>query len=325
MTRYLLSSAGRRVRLVQLLQQAFNDFSKKNFVLATDVSPYTAAGHIADAFELVPRVLDPEFIKETLNTAKKYNCEIIIPTIDPEIEIFSLNREVFRSSGIDPWVSSVETTKLGFDKLLFHNWLIDNGFPSIPTWDIQDLEHISQTGKIVAKPRSGSSSIGVIFEENINYLDTSKLSSDYIIQEFVRGFEITVDFAVGNTGEVLGVIPRRRIEIRAGEVSKAVTIFDARIEELVFSIAKKLPGAYGVLNIQLLYDPEKDKYLVLELNPRFGGGYPLSHVAGGNLIEAMHTGRPKKYNKDWDAGTLMLRYDSEICLQDDSFKVSLWK
>lgn len=325
MARYLLSSAGRRGRLVQLLQQQLIGSSQRNFVLATDVSLYSAAGHLSDAFELVPRVLDPQFIEETLKFGKKHNCEIVIPTIDPEIEVFSKNRDLFNSSGIDLWISSVETTQLGFDKLLFHNWLIDNGFPSIPSWGIQQTGQITHRRKIVAKPRSGSSSIGVIIEENIEYLETSKLSSDYMIQEFINGFEITVDFAVSRSGEVLGVIPRRRLEIRAGEVSKGVTIYDPRIEELVVSIAKQLPGAYGVLNIQLLFDTQQDKYFVLELNPRFGGGYPLSHEAGGNLIEAMHTGIPKKFGEDWDAGIVMLRYDSEVCYKDDSFRVSPWK
>lgn len=325
MARYLLSSAGRRGRLVQLLKQPLQDSSQNNFVLSTDVSPYSAAGHLSDAFEQVPRVLDPNFIQETLKFAKKHNCEIIIPTIDPEIEIFSKNRDVFRSAGIDLWISSVETTQLGFDKLLFHNWLIKNGFPSIPTWGVDQAKQITYQGKIVAKPRTGSSSIGVRVEENIESLEISGLPSDYMIQEFIDGIEITVDFAVSISGEVLGVVPRRRLEIRAGEVSKGVTIYDPRIEELVTSIAKKLPTAYGILNIQLLFDPEQDRYFVLELNPRFGGGYPLSHEAGGNFIEAMHTGLPKKFGRDWDAGLVMLRYDSEICFNDDSFKVSPWK
>lgn len=324
MKRFLVSSAGRRGRLVQLLQQTENN-SKTNFVLATDASSFAAAGHIADAFEIVPRVDDPEFIPQTLKHAVKHSCGVVIPTIDPEIELFSKNRDVFESSNIDIWASSIETTRLGFDKYLFHEWLIKNDFPSIPTWNFEEFDQITPETKMVAKPRSGSSSIGVYVYESPNQLHRENLTSNYIFQKFIQGIEVTVDFAVSKTGEVLGIIPRRRLETRAGEVSKGVTIYDSKIERLVSNIATTLPGAYGILNIQLILDPITKSISVLELNPRFGGGYPLAHISGGNLIKAMNTNRPIKYGKDWTDGKVMLRYDSEVCFNDDSFKESPWQ
>lgn len=293
-------------------------------MLATDASQLSAAGHIADAFEQVPSVDNSSFIEQTLSAAVKHSCEVIIPTIDPEIEKFATNREFFAAAGIDIWASSIQTTRLGFDKLLFHQWLIENNFPSIPTWDYNEFEAVTSGLKLVAKPRSGSSSVGVVFADSKKNIQLEDLTPDYLFQEFVSGIEVTVDFAVGKLGQVLGIVPRRRIETRAGEVSKGVTVYDKKIEELVSKIASTLPGAYGVLNIQLIIDPDSNKLFVLELNPRFGGGYPLAHLSGGNLIQAMKTCQPIKHGKDWIDGTVMLRFDSEVCFEDDLYKESPW-
>ncbi|WP_373457650.1 ATP-grasp domain-containing protein [Microbacterium murale] len=310
---WLLSSAGRRGSLVTLLQQQPLHVERSR-VVATDVSLLSAAGRLADEFEQVPPVRDPEFISRTLAIAVEHNVGVIIPTIDPEIEVYANHRDVFSQQGIDIWVSSPEVTRLGWDKWSLYRWLRERGLPTVDTFEVTDLPEGSLTGPVVAKPRSGSSGIGVVIADSIELLDLEGLDESYIVQSKAPGFEVTVDFAVGLSGRVLAIVPRRRIEVRGGEVSKGVTVDYPAVIDVARKVANQLPGAYGALNVQVFYDPAGGEINIIEINPRFGGGYPLAHLAGANFFDALlRDGRGEHVEElKWEAGTLLLRYDTEV-------------
>lgn len=307
---WLVSSAGRRGSLVRILQQ----LSPGSRVVATDRSQLSAAGHLADAFEQVPSATDEEFIPRTLDIATRYGVDVIIPTIDPEIEVYAKNRDLFAAHGIDVWVSTPEVSRLGWDKWELYRWLREQGLPTVDTVQISDLPMAGLQGPVVAKPRSGSAGIGVLIADSTEDLDPSKLDIGYIVQSRAPGVEVTVDFAVGGDGRVLGIVPRRRIEVRGGEVSKGVTVDYPAVIETARAVAERLPGAYGALNVQVFYDPSTEDVKVIEINPRFGGGYPLTHLAGANFIDALlRSARGEKFEElKWSSGTLLLRYDSEV-------------
>lgn len=323
MTNWLVSSGGRRGALVNILRAVG---SGENRVAVIDNSSFSAAGRLADDFEIVPKVNDPDFCTAVLEIAQRLGTDVIIPTIDPEIGVYADNVELFRAAGVDVWVSSADVAKLGFDKWLLFNWLRDRNFPTMDTVELHNVSSVDWAGAAVAKPRSGSSSVGVHFLKSTADLRGLDLSPDYIVQPLVTGIEVTVDFAVDHEGRCLGVVPRRRLEIRGGEVSKGVTVFSKEIIGLVESIATELPRAFGVLNLQLFIDPSSRQMNIIEINPRFGGGYPLAHAAGGDLISAMLRsrggGRPKAIN--WRPGTVMLRYDESVTFADNTFGANPW-
>lgn len=323
MTNWLISSGGRRGALVNILR---GSGLGQNRIAVIDNSAFSAAGRLADNFELVPRVDDPEYCRIVLEIAKRLRTEVIIPTIDPEIAVYAKNADYFRAAGVDVWVSSPEVADLGFDKWQLFQWLRHQGFPTMDTVEIDNISSVRWSGPIVAKPRSGSSSIGVRHLNSIQELYGLELSSDYIVQPRVSGFEVTVDFAVDRAGRCLGIIPRRRLEVRGGEVSKGVTVFSEEIISLVQSVVGQLPRAYGVLNLQLFFEPSTRQMNIIEINPRFGGGYPLSHSAGADLVSALlgsHSGSAIPM-VDWAPGTVMLRYDESVVYCDDSFGQNPW-
>ncbi len=276
----------------------------------------SAAGHLADTFELVPSVGDDEFIARTLDIALRHGVDVIIPTIDPEIEVFANHRQVFAEHGIDVWVSTPEVSRLGWDKWELYLWLRERGLPTVDTFQISDLPGATMHGPVVAKPRSGSAGIGVLFAETADELDSSSLDISYIVQSRAPGVEVTVDFAVGREGRVLGVVPRRRIEVRGGEVSKGVTVDYPAVIQTARAVAESLPGAYGALNVQVFYEPSTEEINVIEINPRFGGGYPLTHLAGANFFDALTRSARGEVVEDleWSPGTLLLRYDAEVAV-----------
>jgi carbamoyl-phosphate synthase large subunit len=321
---WLLSSGGRRGALVHLLRQQ-RDFAPER-VVVSDASRLSAAGRLADEFEIVPRVLSDEFITETLRISRKHHCSIVIPTIDPEIEVYAKARDEFSRQGTDVWVSSQEVSRIGWDKWELYQWLRRTGFPTMETQEVRNVDSALMTGKVVAKPRTGSSSIGVIIADSLGGLGHDVLADDYIVQAFAPGIEVTVDVGVDRWGRVLATIPRRRLEVRAGEVSKGVTISASEIEELVRDLVTRLPGAYGILNVQVIYDPTTKALSVLEINPRIGGGYPLSHAAGGDLIGSLlrgTEGSPAPVH--WRPGEVMLRFDDATFFLDGDYAVNPWR
>jgi carbamoyl-phosphate synthase large subunit len=148
-----------------------------------------------------------------------------------------------------------------------------------------------------------------------------------VVQATAPGDEYTVDVLVQRDGRCVCTVPRRRLEVRAGEVSKGVTVRNAAIEHLTKDVAERLPGAYGVLNIQLFHDPATGNVQVIEINPRFGGGYPLSQRAGAPLARWLLeevAGLPSSAtNQEWRAGVVMLRFDDAVFVDAGQVGVSV--
>lgn len=312
---WLLSSGGRRGALVGILKSASLDGSPAK-VITVDYSRLSAAGILSDEFHTVPKVTESSFIPEVLSICVNSGVNVVIPTIDPEISVYASSKSEFLTKGIDVWVSSPEVTELGWDKWKLHNWLIQSGFPSPKTVEYKENLDSGFQGKVIAKPRNGSSSIGIHKANSIQDLHQLNLDTSYIVQEVIDGDEITVDFAVDKFGRYLGCVPRKRLEVRSGEVSKGVTTKIPIVEKLVHDLAVSLPGAYGVLNVQIFHDKETDKLTILEINPRFGGGYPLSHASGADFVTALlasNEGIPKKIN--WRPNIAMIRYDEAVFIE----------
>jgi carbamoyl-phosphate synthase large subunit len=327
---WLLSSGGRRGALVQLLRR-FPAGRTDNQVVVVDASALSAAGRLADSFELVPHADSPDFIDEVLRVAKTHHADIIIPTIDPELEVYARHRERFLAADVGIWVSGPEVARLGADKWDLYRWLTSKGFPTITTAQVITVQADSATaaamsGPVVAKPRSGSSSIGMITADSIADIDLHSLGAEYLIQQRAPGVELTVDFAVDRAGQFLGAVPRRRLEVRAGEVSKAVTVKVPAVQELVRELALTLPDAYGVLNVQIFFEPDSGAINIIEINPRFGGGYPLSHEAGADFITALlRSDQGQTALVSWEPGTVMVRYDDAAFYRSRTFAQDPWQ
>ncbi len=310
-TNWLVSSAGRRGHLVAILREAA-EISGGGSVIAVDASPLSAAGLLADEFELVPRVDEPAFVRRILEICEQYSIQHIVPTIDPELPVYAAARRYLESSGHEVWVSSPEVVALGADKWLFHRWLRQHGLGSPATVEIRDRSAVLIGGPVVAKPRNGSASIGLIRAPHVRDLPVDEIGDDYLIQQVALGYEVTVDFAVDRLGNLLGLSARRRLEVRAGEVSKAVTIDHPELRSEVEHLVALLPGAFGVLNVQAIVDDEGGTITFIELNPRFGGGFPLSWHAGARWPLSLLNVDQQAPRNDVRPGVVMLRYDQAV-------------
>ena len=312
--RFLVSSAGRRGELVEILRQVPELLGRQGAVFAIDRSPLTAAGWLADGLDLVPPIHSEDFIDAVLDVCKRREITHLIPTIDTELQKYAEARERFRSAGVSVWVSAPETVRIARDKRFTHQWLTANGFPTVHQWRLSDAYDVDLTYPLIAKPAQGSSSVGLAVVRDATHLATLDRSLDYVVESVAPGVEHTIDVLVDRHGICQCAVPRRRLETRAGEVSKGLTVRDEDLISLGSRVAEALPGAFGILNIQVFKDPSSRACAVIEINARVGGGFPLTWAAGAHLPAwlAEHLGGVANPTSKlaWREDLLMLRYDA---------------
>ena len=317
----LVSSAGRRVALVRGFQRALVEIAVEGRVLAADMSTQSAAFHTSDLGIVVPHCLDEQFIPSMLQLCARERVRLLVPTIDTELPTYAAHRGAFAEIGTQVLVSSPEVIALCADKRLTHTFLIQNDIPTVRQVTILagEVGACDIPPPLVVKPASGSASKGVRIVKDALDLPGVVRDGSHVAQAVAPGHEYTIDAYVDDSGACRCAVPRRRIEVRAGEVSKAVTVRSAALTQIANRVVAALPGPRGVLTIQVFWDESSDEVNVIEINPRFGGGYPLSLAAGADfprwLVESVLGREPAIGQEAWLDGLLMLRYDDAVYIQ----------
>lgn len=315
----LLTSAGRRVGLLRSLQQAAGTLlGPSTRVIAADLRPeLSAACALADAAFALPRVGDPGYADALLKLCRDEDVSLVIPTIDPELPVLARERQRFGASGIELLVSDAPLVTACRDKRLTATLFAGIGLPSPSLLDPAAL-----CFPCFLKPVDGSCSQGVRAIESADHLTPAELRDPRnIFQELIPRCwqEYTVDAWFGRDGRLLAMVPRERLEVRGGEISKGITRRDGVIP-LLRPCLERLKGARGCLTVQVFATAGRDRLLGVEINPRFGGGYPLSHAAGAAfpemLIREWLLGETLVWRDDWRADLLMLRYDAMVLRPD---------
>ena len=304
--RVLITSVGRRVSLVKNFQKHCKVYTCE---MNPDLSP---AAHISDKYFKVPRVTDENYLGELKKICKENDIKIVIPTIDTELSILAQAKEEFLKEGILIAISTSEICDTFYLKTTTEKFFTKNNFLTPKSVDIKTAKY-----PLFAKLDNSSCSIGAMKVEN--YEIAKNLQGNYVFQEFIEGVEYTCDVFFDKNSEIKCIVPRERIEVRAGEVSKARTNKDKTIINEIKKLEPYLKGAYGCLTIQLF--KTADKIYFIEINPRFGGGYPLSFLAGADFAKMLiddYLGKKLDYFEDWRDNLIMLRYDAEVIVDGNS-------
>lgn len=315
----LMSSAGRRVALLRIFREAMRSLGLDGRVIASDLVATAPAFHDADLGLLVPRVSAPDYVERTLALCREHAVDLVIPLIDPELPVLAAARPLFEAQGTEVHVGSPESVAIGEDKVKTHAWLVAAGIPTVTQAKVADvLAGADHEFPAIVKPSQGSCSVGV---QRVNDRDGLRAATrttpggEWLIQSIAGGHEYTVDLYIDRNGTPRCAIPRRRLEVRGGEVSKAVTVRLQPVVDLAMAAAAALPGARGVVNVQIFHHPGSGELAMIELNPRFGGGYPLAWQAGARypqwLIEEQ-LGLPSTITDRWEEGLAMLRFDDAV-------------
>jgi len=315
----LVLSAGRRVSLLQ----GFMDAAKKlaphspRQVFAADMAPrLSAACQLADAHFSLPAARAQAYPAALKALCAAQNIGLVIPTIDTELPILATLRGAFARQGTAIVVSTEALVAECADKRRTGALFSRANFPTPPLYPADALRF-----PLLVKPYDGALSQGVRVLENANQLTPQILNNPknifcaYIDPE--THSEFTIDLYFDRQSTLKCVVPRRRIEVRGGEVAKAVAEKNELVG-LMFERFATLKGARGCLTFQLFRHNKTRAAYAIEINPRFGGGYPLSRHAGADfqawLIAEYLEGRAIKRFEGWQDQTMMLRYDAEVIL-----------
>ena len=325
MSRYniLILSAGRRVELVQCFQQAARKLQIKSNVFAGDCSATAPALYFADEKCLMPRIDEADYVDFIVKYCNLHNIVLVVPTIDPELLILAKRKNHIESnSKAKVLISDIELIEICRDKLRTQLFFEENGFGSPKMFPADEINKGELQYPLFIKPRSGSSSINTFKAVNFEELNFYRnIVHEPIIQEYVNGEEYTVDVFLDFDGNVITIVPRLRIAIRGGEISKGKIVKDRNIIEDVHRLMQVL-RPIGHITVQLMKTEKGLRYI--EINPRFGGGAPMSIQSGADSCENIYRLLMEQklvYNEDYRSGMIYLRFDNSICI-DESGQLS---
>ena len=300
----LFTCAGRRTYLLKYFKENLSDGDK---VVATDMQLSAPALQVADIKLQVPAVYDPEYVNITLNICKEHNIDALLSLNDLELPILAENKARFEELGVKVIVSDPKVIDIAFDKYKTAQWVESLGLVAPKTYvRLEDAKKALAAGEIefplFMKPRWGSGSIGLESIADMEELDiyynllmkkikktilaTASVGDEYImIQEKLTGSEFGLDIMNDLNGNNVGVSVKQKLAMRAGETDKAVTVDLPEVREMGRKIGEAL-GHIGNLDVDIMQRAD-GAYCVLELNPRFGGGFPFSYEAGVNMPKAI--------------------------------------
>lgn len=313
----LFTSVGRRASLVKSFKESLNKLNYDGAIVTTDMNHLASASFLGDFHELVPKCTDPSYINNLKEICLKHQISLLIPLIDSELEIIAKHKVAFEKIGVLCLISSEETCRLSFDKRDTYDFFKRIGVNTPELVSINEvLNDPNASYPYLLKPAAGSRSIGVTKIYNEKELRFFKeYIKDAILQPFITGEEYTMDIFVDFNNKVRCVVPRLRMETRGGEISKGMTVKNNTLMEAGKYVVESLPGACGCITVQCFLT-EKNEVVFIEINPRFGGGVPLSIAAGADfptwsILMPMNKQIPDFFN-DWEDGKVMLRYDDAV-------------
>ncbi len=316
----LILSAGRRVELVDCFKRARERLKIKGNIIAADASELAPALYFADINEIVPRISDNDgYIKAIINICRNFNVSLVVPTIDTELLLLSERRAEIEETGAKVLISDERVTGICRDKKNTQKFLEENGF-LVP--HMLSNEELSSPEKLkyplFIKPRDGSSSINAFQVHNEEELTLYlKLIDNPIVQEFIEGTEYTIDAFLDFDSNLITVVPRIRIATRSGEIAKGVIRKDREIME---DVAKLMSALKPVGHITVQCKKTKRGIEYIEINPRFGGGAPMSIMAGADSCENLYRllkGEHLTYNEKFRENLTFLRFDQSIMLNEE--------
>ncbi|MFC1677392.1 ATP-grasp domain-containing protein [Planctomycetota bacterium] len=321
----LFTCIGRRVSLLKSFAAAARQLKVKSSLLGTDTTELSPALQLCDKKFLVKPTSHPGYVKQLLEIVADNKVKLLVPTVDLDLKVLAKNKARFAELGCCVLVSAPEVIEICQDKRKTHRFLQTNGFDTPVTMSVRSalVRSIAESSKFqwpcFLKPWDGFASRGTAIAHNRNdLLFYAKKVPNPICQELIDGAEYTCDVYVDFDMKVRCVVPRMRIEVRSGEVSKGRVVKDAHIISQAAKLVETLGAGPGVITLQLFLNNDK-KVKFIEVNPRFGGGAPLSIKAGANFpkwIMRELLGRKVKIGFDnFEDGLTMLRYDGEVWIK----------
>lgn len=302
----MMLGGARRVSMAELFKRSGERIGREVSIISYELMeqvPIALEGKVVVGL----RWSDPNVVSDIVRVAKEYEIDIILPFVDGAIEIASKVRP--HLPGVFIPVGDFEINQTMFDKVSAAKAFETAGIPIPKTYTA-----INAKMPAIAKPRKGSASRGIKIFHTLDELMHLENFNDYLVQEYIENREeYTVDCYVSQKGEILTVVPRCRLEVMGGEVTRTMTCRNAKLDELSRKVITTF-NLRGPATLQFIHDLDRNRYLLMEVNPRLGGGVVCSIFAGAPIADYIideSRGITLKPCDDWAYNTLMARYLKE--------------
>ena len=312
----LFLNVGRRIELVQSFLELKKTLKHKIKIFGSDIDQYAPALQYVDKVLKETPISSVQYITELVKTILENNISIVIPTIDTNLKILSLNKNhIEKITKAKLVLSSFEIVDIFSDKTKTSLFFERNNIKTPRRLTSNDDLHYP----LIVKPRFGSSSKNVFVVKNKREVDffTSYIK-DSLIQEFIDGDEYTIDILLDRSGNPIIIVPRKRIKIRGGEILQGKIERNKLIIESVMNLVS-LVNFYGPITVQVIV--KESQVYFIEVNPRFGGGVPMSIKAGANfpknLIKVVMNEKVE-FQDEYQSGLIISRFDNSIIIQDEN-------
>jgi carbamoyl-phosphate synthase large subunit len=319
----LFTCIGRRVELMNDFRRAGERLGVRLEVHGADATRLSPAIRLADKAHLVPRISSGKYVDSLLRIVKRSGIDLLIPLIDTELPVLATAVDRFADVECTALISAPSVIDTCRDKLATYRALKGAGIDTPKTWAWKELlKRKRHRFPYFLKPRAGSAAMGNYVVKNPAELRTfGRRVPEPIVQEFVRGVEHTLDVYTGFDGKPRCVVPRRRLEVRTGEVSKGLVVKDPAIMAVGRQVALALGKCRGVVTVQCMVTP-RGRIRVIEINPRFGGGAPLAIHAGADfprwILSELWGKKPRINPTGFRGDVAMLRYDESVFVPNAS-------
>ena len=308
----MLLGGGRKVSLAKHFKESGKKLGFHVSIISYDLSLEVPVILEAEVIKGLPWS-DPDVVGDICRECEEKNVNILLPINNGAIEVASMCR--IRLNNLFIPVTDFSVAKPLFDKVEAAQLFKKEKFPIPRTYSV-----LSAKLPAIVKPRKGGKARGIkIFNDMEDLMHLHNLSG-YIIQEYIsNSAEFTVDSYIDAEGKILTTVPRERLEVMGGESTRTKTTENKFLEKFAREVIDRL-NLRGPVNIQFLHDIDKDRYLLMEVNPRLGGGVMCSILAGAPILEYIireATGMPLEECNDWRRDTLMARYMMETVFFND--------
>ncbi len=312
----LFTGVGRRIELIQAFRSAALILNKSIKIYGADITGNAPALAYCDFTRRVLPMKDPGYIDNLLSICARDKIDLIIPTIDTDLLILSENKKNFEEIGTKVMISAPDKIRICRDKNHTSQFFVDSGLHA--PMPVNDWKNYRGGYPAFIKPKDGSSSINAFKVENEEELEVyAGQIEDYIVQPFVSGREYTIDIFCDWNGSPISIVPRERLQVRAGEVLKTQITMDSVMVEEAKTLCRMF-NPCGPMTVQLIRDSDGIDWFI-EINPRFGGGAPLSMKAGARSAESilkLMDGETVDYIEEIADGAIYSRFDQSVCITE---------
>lgn len=273
-------------------------------VVTLDVHPYSYGLYIADHGYIVPKYSAPNCFKKIKEILDEEEIQVVFPILHEGLGIWASHKEKLATTGTFVCISPPETISICHDKWETYIFFRDHDIPTPQT----SLEHEFE----LLKPRVGRGGVGI---KKVPPGSAHFDMDGYISQKFLYGQEYSVDALCDLHGNVICVVPRKRLTVESGLSVVGKTVRDTEIEDIAYRILQA--GRFiGPINMQCFKN--SNGIFFTEINPRLAGGTSLSMHATENwfsLIFQMINGKRIKPCSPKDK-VIMMRHYTDVIIQE---------